>query len=126
MVPKGWRPARSLDSPYPANARLLSEDQARRTARDRSPRPTYDAPRFESRVEQRRLLLISNLFGMLFQMDAQPSIRGKGCTEDMGFFVRQRSGKPCPIGPLALYVPITNVAGADDDKSLILLIVQCD
>jgi hypothetical protein len=40
---------------YPANARLLSEDQARRALSDRSPRPTFDAPRFESRVEQRRL-----------------------------------------------------------------------
>ncbi|MEA3114341.1 MAG: hypothetical protein QOG58_4140 [Caballeronia sp.] len=81
MVPKGWRPARSLDAPYPAIARLLSEDQERRTVRDRSPRPTYDAPRFESRVEQRRLLLISNLFGLLFQMDAQPSIRGNDARE---------------------------------------------
>jgi hypothetical protein len=81
MVPKGWRPARSLDAPYPAIARLLSEDQERRTARDRSPRSTFDAPRFESRVEQRRLLLISNLFGLLFQMDAHPSIRGKDARE---------------------------------------------
>ena len=81
MVPKGWRPARSLDAPYPAIARLLSEDQERRTARDRSPRPTYDAPRFESRVEQRRLLLISNLFGLLFQMDAEPAIRGNDARE---------------------------------------------
>jgi hypothetical protein len=81
MVPKGWRPARSLDAPYPAIARLLSEDQERRTARDRSPRTTFDAPRFESRVEQRRLLLISNLFGLLFQMDAQPSIRGNDARE---------------------------------------------
>jgi hypothetical protein len=81
MVPKGWRPARSLDAPYPAIARLLDEDQERRTARDRSPRSTFDAPRFESRVEQRRLLLISNLFGLLFQMDAQPSIRGNDARE---------------------------------------------
>ena len=81
MVPKGWRPARSLDAPYPAIARLLSEDQERRTARDRSPRSTYDVPRFDSRVEQRRLLLISNLFGLLFQMDAQPSIRGNDARE---------------------------------------------
>jgi hypothetical protein len=32
-------------------------------------------------VEQRRLLLISNLFGLLFQMDAQPSIRGNDARE---------------------------------------------
>jgi hypothetical protein len=81
MVPKGWRPARSLDAPYPAIARLLDEDQERRTARDRSPRSTYDVPRFESHVEQRRLLFISNLFGLLFQMDAQPSIRGNDARE---------------------------------------------
>jgi hypothetical protein len=81
MVPKGWRPARSLDAPYPAIARLLSEDQARRALSERSPRPTSDAPRFESRMEQRRLLLISNLFGLLFQMDAQPSIRGNDARE---------------------------------------------
>lgn len=81
MVPKGWRPARSLDAPYPAIARLLSEDQERRTARDHSPRPSYNAPRFESRVEQRRLLFISNLFALLFQMDAQPSIRGNDARE---------------------------------------------
>ena len=81
MVPKGWRPARSLDAPYPAIARLLSEDQERQTARDRSRRQTYDAPRFESRVEQRRLLLINNLFGLLFQIDAQPSIRGNDARE---------------------------------------------
>ena len=81
MVPKDWRPARSLDAPYPAIARLLGEDQERRMARDRSPRSTYDAPRFESRVEQRRLLLISNLFGLLFQMDTQPSIRGNDARE---------------------------------------------
>jgi hypothetical protein len=59
----------------------LSEDQERRTARDRSPRSAYDVPRFESRVEQRRLLLVSNLFGLLFQMDAQPSIRGNDARE---------------------------------------------
>ncbi|MGV7245520.1 hypothetical protein [Caballeronia sp. M23-90] len=82
MVPEGWRPTRSLDAaPYPAIARLLSEDQERRTARERSPRLTYDAPRFESRVEQRRLLLLSNLFGLLFQMDAQPSICGNDARE---------------------------------------------
>jgi hypothetical protein len=81
MVPKGWRPARSLDTPYPAIARLLSEDQERRTTRDRAPRSTYDAPRFESRVEQRRLLLISNLFGLLFQMDAQPAVGGNDARE---------------------------------------------
>jgi hypothetical protein len=81
MVPKGWRPARSLDAPYPVIARLLGEDHERQTARDRSPRSPYDAPRFESRVEQRRLLLISNLFGLLFQMDAQPSIHGDTARE---------------------------------------------
>lgn len=32
-------------------------------------------------MEQRRLLLISNLFGLLFQMDAQPSIRGNDVRE---------------------------------------------
>lgn len=63
MVPNGWCPARSLDSRYPAIARLLSKDQERRTARNSCPRSTYDAPRFESRREQRRLVLISNLFG---------------------------------------------------------------
>jgi len=81
MVPKAWRPARSLDTPFPAIARLLTEDQARRALSDRFPRPTLDVPRFESRVEQRRLLLISNLFGLLFQMDAQPSIRGNDARE---------------------------------------------
>ncbi|WP_213780746.1 hypothetical protein [Caballeronia sp. dw_276] len=136
MVPKGWRPARSLDLPYPAIARLLSEDQERQTARDRSPRSTYDAPRFESRVEQRRLLLISNLFGLLFQMEAQPSIRGNDARETQAhvgnqwvrFTVdttaklrlrRQQSKAPGRLAePLAIEIKVSRWEDNDADEVL--------
>jgi len=81
MVPKTWRIARSLEIPHPAISSLLLEDQTRRDLRDKSQHPIGDAPCFESRFEQRRLLFLGNLFTLLFQLDADPTIRGRVARE---------------------------------------------
>lgn len=78
--PKRFRFDRTLEHPHPLIARLLQEDEARRAEQAKSGY-SWDGPCFASRFEQRRLCFLSNLLTVLFQYDAEPSIRGREARE---------------------------------------------
>lgn len=79
-LPAKFRFVRSLDNAHALVTRLLREDDARREAMLNS-RHAWDKPRFDSRVEQRRLALLSNLFTLLGPLDVQPTVRGRDARE---------------------------------------------
>lgn len=79
-LPAKFRFVRSLDNPHPAIKRLLREDEARREAISKD-RYAWDKPRFESRLERRRLAFLSNLFLLLARVDVQPLVRGRESRE---------------------------------------------
>jgi hypothetical protein len=75
-LPAKFRFVRTLENAHPQIARLLREDDERRDALTKN-RYAFDKPHFESRVEQRRLVFLSNLFTLLGRLDAQGSARGR-------------------------------------------------
>lgn len=65
----------SLASPHPAIAKLLEEDAARKKRQQESKWPsTFDAPRFESPRERRRLRILNGLFLAWARCGCAPSL----------------------------------------------------
>jgi hypothetical protein len=75
-LPAKFRFVRALENAHPQIARLLREDDERRDAMAKN-RYAFDKPRFESRLEQRRLVFLSNLFTLLGRLEVQGSARGR-------------------------------------------------
>lgn len=71
-------PAKNLDGPHPAIAKLLQDDERRRQKQLASPYPfMWESPAFESPFELRRLRILSALFTALERCGARPSARGR-------------------------------------------------
>lgn len=67
--------AASLVSPHPAIAKLLQDDEARRKKQQESKWPSsFDAPRFDSPLQRRRLRILNGLFLAWARSGCAPSI----------------------------------------------------
>lgn len=81
--------AASLASPHPAIAKLLEEDELRRKKQQESKWPSsYDAPRFESPLQRRRLRILNGLFLAWARCGCLPSISVRRYEEEQYIGVR--------------------------------------
>lgn len=81
--------AASLASPHPAIARLLEDDEARRKKQQESKWPSiFDAPRFESPLQRRRLRILNGLFLAWARCGCLPSLSVRRYDEEQYIGVR--------------------------------------